>query len=116
MTTDDPVHPDLYADADPRVYSTRPGDPESGQTFVWAATRWFERVEGIEGEAGAVAFAPIAESDEALRDWLSERGLEMDEVDDDEFAPMVREEFLNQTPLYPGDESLDQGLGQAGDR
>ena len=35
----------------------------------------------------------------ALREWLSESELEIDEIDD-EFARTVREEFLNEDPLY----------------
>jgi hypothetical protein len=66
------------------------------RTFVWALTRWYERVTGT---SGAVDFAPIAEDDEGLRDLLREQGMEMDEVDG-EFAETVREEFINQTPLY----------------
>lgn len=73
--------------------------PEDGRTFVWALTRWFER---IEGDSGAVEFSPVAWTDEELRDWLRETDEEMDELDlDNEFAATVREEFLNQTPLVP---------------
>jgi hypothetical protein len=51
-----------------------------------------------------VAFSPITDSEEELRSWLTqELGLEATEMDevDSEYAETVREEFLNQTPLYP---------------
>ena len=93
------THPDLYRHADPRVFATNPDDPESGRVFVWAEARWFERVDGA-SELGAVEFSPIGDSEPELREWLREQGLEIDELDD-EFATIVRDEFLNQQPLYP---------------
>jgi hypothetical protein len=89
---------DLFRDADPRVFVTDPDSPEDGRTFVWALTRWFERLEGE--ETGAVEFSPVAEDEDELRLWLSEQGLEVTELDD-EFVRTVREEFLEQSPLYP---------------
>ena len=53
---------------------------------------------------GNVAFSPVTDSEEELRIWLTqESGLEATEVDevDSEYAETVREEFLDQTPLYP---------------
>jgi hypothetical protein len=87
----------LFAEADPRVFVTQPDSPDDGRTFVWAITRWFER---LQGETGAVEFSPVAEDEDELRSWLSEQGLEMTELDD-EFTRTVREEFLEQSPLYP---------------
>jgi hypothetical protein len=50
---------------------------------------------------GNVAFSPVADSEEELRSWLTqEDGLEVTEVDS-EYSETVREEFLDQTPLYP---------------
>jgi hypothetical protein len=100
--TSDPTHPDLYANADPRVYSSNADTPGAGRTFVWAQARWFERVES-ETENGAVEFSPVADSEEDLRDWLAAQDVEIDEVDpaDNQFAAVVRDEFMNQTPLYP---------------
>lgn len=94
----DILEQNLFKDANPRVFVTDPDLPEDGRTFVWALTRWFERLEGE--ETGAVEFSPVAEDEDELRAWLSEQGLEITELDD-EFARVVREEFLEQTPLYP---------------
>ena len=46
-------------------------------------------------------FTPVADSENELRVWLLERGTDLDELDD-EFAATVREEFTEQSPLYPG--------------
>ncbi len=89
---------DLFAGADPRVFVTDPDNLEEGRTFVWALTRWFERLEGE--ETGAIEFSPVAEDEEELRTWLSDQGLEITELDD-EYTQQVREEFLEQSPLYP---------------
>ena len=97
--TSESTHPDLFANADPRIFTTSTGDPESGRTFVYALTKWYER---IEGETGAVAFSPVAGSEAHLREWLAEAGLEIDEISaDDGFAWDVRDAFLEQIPLYP---------------
>ena len=103
------IEEDLFADADPRIFVTDPDNPEEGCTFVWALTGWYER---IEGDTGAVEFSPVAEDEDALREWLSEMSLEITEIDvDNEFARSVREEFLEQTPLYPeAPELSDQEL------
>jgi hypothetical protein len=92
------VQDDLFDGAQPRVFVTNPNDPEEGRTFVWEKTRWYER---LEGEIGDVAFSHITDSEEELRSWVTqETGLELTEVDS-EYAETVREEFLDQTPLYP---------------
>lgn len=89
---------ELFDGAQPRVFVTSPNDPAEGRTFVWAKARWYER---LEGEMGNVAFSPLTDSEEELRSWLTEEtGLESTEVDS-EYAETVRQEFLDQTPLYP---------------
>jgi hypothetical protein len=89
---------EIFDGARPRVFVTNPSDPEEGRTFVWAKARWYER---LEGEMGDVAFSHITDSEEELRSWLiEETGLESTEVDG-EYAETVRQEFLDQTPLYP---------------
>lgn len=98
MTTRD-FYPDMNKGMPPRVFVTDSGEPESGRVFVWAQTRWFERVESPT-DNGAIAFAPIAESEDELADILRERGLSMDELDGD-FAGLVKDEFLNDPMLYP---------------
>jgi hypothetical protein len=92
---------ELFEGVQPRVFVTNPNNLEEGRTFVWAKARWYER---LEGEMGNVAFSPVTDSEEELRSWLTqESGLEATEVDelDSEYAETVREEFLDQTPLYP---------------
>jgi hypothetical protein len=92
------IRDDLVEKSRPRVFTTNPDDPESGRTFVWALTKWYERAVG---ETGAVAFPPLAESEEELRGTLSASdSASLTEVDDT-FAAMVRDEFLQQAPLYP---------------
>jgi hypothetical protein len=100
---------DLFNRADPRIFVTDPDNVDEARTFIWAPTGWYER---IEGDTGAVEFSPVAEGEEELREWLSEQDLEITEIDvDEEFARTVREEFLEQTPLYPeAPELSDQEL------
>jgi len=88
----------LFRGAEPRVFATNPDDPSEGRIFIWARTKWFER---MEGPSGAVAFSPVADSEHELRRWLSQQGsIELTELDD-EYAEMSRQEFLDQAPLYP---------------
>ncbi|HXG35521.1 MAG TPA: hypothetical protein VNL15_00975 [Dehalococcoidia bacterium] len=88
----------LFEGTEPRVFSVQSSSENNGRVFVWAKTRWYEREEG---ETGAVEFAPVADSETELRQWLfqTEPG-ELIELDDD-YAAQIREEFLEQTPLYP---------------
>jgi hypothetical protein len=108
---DDPklLEEDLFARTDPRIFVTDPDNVEEARTFVWADTSWFER---IEGDTGAVEFSPVAQDEEELREWLSQQDLEITEIDvDNEFARTAREEFLEQSPLYPeAPELSDQEL------
>lgn len=89
----------LFRQTEPQIFSTHPKNPEEGRTFVWAWTEWFEREEG---GSGAVTFTPVAESEAELRRWLilqkCRRGLT--EIDND-YARDVRDEFLEQVPLFP---------------
>jgi hypothetical protein len=88
----------LWEQTDARVFVTNPDDPIEGRVFVWANTQWFERLE--DEATAAVEFSPLSMDEPAVREWLSEQDLEMTEIDD-EFARDVREEFLNENPLYP---------------
>lgn len=89
---------ELFRGTEPRVFSTNPQDPASGRLFVWAWTQWFERVEG---SYGAIAFAPVAQSEDELRQrYPDETPFDLTELDD-ELGDTVREEFLEQSPLYP---------------
>ena len=81
----------------PRVFSTNPDNLDESRIFVLGRTKWYER---IEEETGAVAFTPIADSEQELRRLLRGQGLsEFDELDDEQ-AELIREEFLEQSPLY----------------
>ena len=53
-TSEEPslLEEDLFAHADPRIFVIDPDNPEEGRTFVWALTRWFERIEGRYGRRG----------------------------------------------------------------
>jgi len=89
----------LFRGMSPVVLSTQPDDPPEGRTFVWGWTEWFER---IEGESGNVSFIPVSDYEQELHKWIHEQGLpELTEIDDD-FSRDVKEEFLDQVPLYPG--------------
>lgn len=104
---------------DPRVFVTDPEDPEEGRVFVWALTRWYERVS--DEETGAVEFPHLFDTDKELDDWLQVEEkinpddlVEMDEGDD--FGRLVREEFLNQTPLYPEAPELSDEVPEVAER
>jgi hypothetical protein len=101
MTWDD-THPNILAGTTPRIFVTNADTPEEARTFVYGKTQWLERIEDVSG-SGAVDFSPVADSEEELREWLMEQDLDIDEIDpeDNDFARMVRDEFVNQTPLYP---------------
>ena len=103
---------DLFRGTEPRIFSTHPHNPENGRTFIWAWTEWFER---LEGDSGAIAFTPVADSEPELRHWLKVNKCEQDLVEmKGAFARDVRDEFLEQTPLYPevpetSSQELDSG-------
>lgn len=90
---------DLFRNVDPRIFVTDPDNLDDARTFVWSSYGWFERVEA---DSGAVEFSPVAGDEEELRAWLSQENVEITEIDvDEEFVRTVREEFLDQSPLYP---------------
>jgi hypothetical protein len=101
----------LFDGAFPRVFVTTHADAD--RAFVWSKTGWYERL--ADGDTGAVAFSPVADSESELRSWLLEDDPDEDiDERDDGFADMVRDEFLNQTPLYPEAAELsDPGGGDA---
>ena len=61
-----------------RIYGTNPLDPDEGRVFVWTKQGWYER---IEGSSGNVAFTPIAESEDVLRDLIAEDNPQSDLVE-----------------------------------
>lgn len=89
---------ELFRGTRPRVLTNNPEDPFGGRIFVWAWTQWFEREEGA---SGAVTFTPVADSEKELRGWLAQQGpYDLTEMEGDACL-MVRDEFLDQVPLYP---------------
>ncbi len=80
----------------PPVLSTNPDDPVEGRCFVRGAFRWYER---LQGEMDNVAFSPVANSEEELRRWLSEQGVQDLGEPPTAAARVVQREFLEQ--LFP---------------
>jgi hypothetical protein len=81
-----------------RVLGTNPENPEEGRIFVWTKTGWFER---IEGQLGDVAFTPVADSENELREYISRDDLSFELVPlARKHRIMVSEEFLEQAPSY----------------
>ena len=50
-----------------QILGTNPDEPENGRIFVWTKMAWYER---IECQWGDVAFTPVAESEEELRELV----------------------------------------------
>jgi hypothetical protein len=51
-----------------QILGTNMDTPEEGRIFVWTKMGWFER---LEGPSGNVAFTPVADSEEELRELIS---------------------------------------------
>lgn len=81
-----------------QILGTNPKAPANGRIFVWTKMGWLER---LEGQSGDVAFTPIAESEEELREVISRDNPNAD-LDDigGEFRKKVSEEFIEQSPSY----------------
>ncbi len=50
---------------------------------------------------GAVSFTSVASSGEELRKWLGEEGIDDWVEQDNEFGDNVRQEFLDEAPIFP---------------
>ena len=90
-----------FRGAEPRVFGTNPDAPERGQIFIWTQIGWFEREVGPWGN---VAFTPVADSEDQLREMVSRNNPVADLVEmDNEFGRMVYREFKEQAEqaLYP---------------
>jgi hypothetical protein len=103
---------DEFRGARLRVYGTNREDPEDGRVFIWTKTGWFER---LEGTSGNVAFTPIAESEDELKDLIAEEEPEFDFIElGGDFRKMVFEEFREEADLIEDstadvlDEPLDE--------
>lgn len=92
---------DQFKGGRPRVFGTNPDNPANGRIFIWTTTGWFEREEGPWGN---VAFSPVADSEDQLRDWISRDNPDIDLVElDNEYGRMVYQEFREyaESALYP---------------
>jgi hypothetical protein len=82
---------DEFRGARLRVYGTNREDPEEGRIFIWTKTGWFER---LEGTSGNVAFTPIANSEDELKDLIAEDDPDYEFIEvGGEFRRVVTEEF-----------------------
>jgi hypothetical protein len=81
-----------------QILGTNPDNPEKGRIFVWAKMGWFER---LEGPSGDIAFTPIADSEEELRELISRdnRNTDLDDLRG-KYRKRVSEEFIEQSPSY----------------
>jgi len=99
---------EVRSGAEPRVFVTDAEVPGRGRTFVWSKIGWFER---LKGEPENVEFSHVADSEDELRGWLAQSDGDIDLTElDDGFAEIVREEFLEDTPLYPEAPELSEEL------
>jgi hypothetical protein len=94
-----------------RILGTNTENPEEGRIFVWTKMGWFERLEGPWGD---IAFTPVAESEEELKELIARDNPKADLNElGGEFRKIVSEEFIEQSPSYPdspegSDEDTDQ--------
>jgi hypothetical protein len=51
-----------------RIYGTNQKQPDEGRIFVLSEMGWFER---IEVQSGAVAFTPVAQSENEMKEFVS---------------------------------------------
>ena len=81
-----------------QILGTNPDHPEKGRIFVWTKMGWFER---IEGSSGNIAFTPVAESEEELREFISRDNPRANLRDlGGEYRKKVSEEFIEQSLSY----------------
>jgi hypothetical protein len=86
---------DEFRGARMRIYGTNSENPDEGRIFVWTKTGWFER---IEGSSGNVAFTPISDSEEDLRELITRGDPSADLVElGGDYRKTVAEEFRDQT-------------------
>jgi len=78
-----------------RIFGTDPDNPEEGRIFIWTKMGWFERVQGVSGN---VAFIPVAQSENELRELISRDDPSIDLVSlGGEYRKMVSDEFMAQS-------------------
>ena len=81
-----------------QILGTNPENPENGRIFVWTKMGWFER---LGGPSGNIAFTPIADSAEELRELISRDNPNSD-LDDlrGTYRKRIAEEFKEQSSSY----------------
>ena len=81
-----------------QILGTNPASPENGRIFVWTKMGWFER---LEGPSGNVAFTPVADSEEELREFISREnpGANLSELGG-VYREEVSVEFIQQSRSY----------------
>ena len=78
-----------------RIFGTDPDNPDEGRIFVWTKMGWFER---LKSESGNVAFTPVAQSENELRELISRDDPSIDFVSlGREYRKRVSEEFMDQS-------------------
>lgn len=88
-----------FLGARPRVLVTNAVNPEIGRTFVWTKMGWFEREEG---NLGDIAFTPIADSEDELRELIAGAGRQLDLFEaGGKYRRLVTAEFIDQEPTNP---------------
>ncbi|MFC2045393.1 hypothetical protein ACFLUH_01780 [Chloroflexota bacterium] len=81
-----------------QVLGTDRDNPEEGRIFVWTKMGWFERAEGPSDD---VAFIPVAQSEDELREFISRDDPSFDLVPlSREYQKRVSDEFMDQSPSY----------------
>ena len=81
-----------------QILGTNPDHPEKGRIFVWTKMGWFER---LEGPSGNIAFTPVADSEEELRELISRDNPQADLHDlGGKYRKKVSEEFIEQSRSY----------------
>jgi hypothetical protein len=81
-----------------QILGTNPASPENGRIFVWTKMGWFER---LEGPSGNIAFTPVADSEEELREFISRDnpGADLSELGG-VYGEEVSVEFIQQSRSY----------------
>ncbi len=89
---------DEFRGARLRIFGTNPDDPENGRIFVWTKMGWFERAKGASGD---VAFIPVAQSENELREFISRDDPSIDLISlGRQYRKIISQEFMDQSPSY----------------
>jgi len=83
---------DEFRGARLRTFGTDPDNPEEGRIFVWTKMGWFERAQGASVD---VAFIPVAQSENELREFISRDDPSVDLVSlGRAYRKMISQEFM----------------------